>query len=118
RASGPSGRGVRVAARERGDEALVDESLHPGISLLAHLDDRRALDLAIGRERHRHAYRAVNGVVGEEGDRPDVALLIIATDVESVEVVVRRPAGLVLDRLALGGRQPHLAHEVALRARE
>src|SRR3989442_1335579 len=68
-------RDVRVSPRERGEEALVDELLHPGISLLADLGDLRTLDLAVRREGHGDAHRAVDGVLGQEGDRPEVALL-------------------------------------------
>src|SRR5437879_12051912 len=99
-------------------ELLVDERLHPRIGLFGQLDDGGPAHLAVGPEGHRDADATVDRGVADEDERADHPPSLVAPDVEPVEILVRRPAGGLLDGGLLLGAQPDLADEEALRAGE
>src|SRR5262245_19653565 len=102
---------VAVLADVVACEILVDQRLHPGVRLLGELDHLGALHRAVGAETDGHAYRAVDGVLGHEDRRGDESALLVAPEIEAIEILVRRPARLLLDRLAFGRRQAYFADE-------
>src|SRR5207237_3070443 len=97
-------------------EAVVDRRRHPRLRLFTELDDQSALDLAVGGQAYRYPHGTVDGVLGQERDRPQVVKLLVAPDVEPVEVFLRPPDGLVLDGLPLFVRQAYLVDEMPPRA--
>src|SRR2546421_5600066 len=109
---------VRIPAGEAAQETAVDHRLDPRIRLFTELDDESALDPAVGGQADRSPHGAVDRVLGQERDGPQIVKLLIAADVEPVEVFLRTPAGLLLDGLPLLLRQAHFVDEVASRARE
>src|SRR5205809_3234363 len=99
-------------------ELLVDERLHPRIGLFGQLDDGRPTHLAVRPEGHRDADATVDRGVANEDERADHSSALVAADVEPIEILLRRPAGGLLDGGLLLGAQPDLAEEEALRAGE
>src|SRR2546422_9560387 len=86
-----------VLARVVAGEGQVDERLHPGIRLLRQLHHRRAPHLPVWPQADGDADGAVDGELGDENGPGHEPALTVATQIEAVEVLVRRPAGLPLD---------------------
>src|SRR5436305_10869015 len=59
---------------------------------------------------------AVHGELGDEDDPGHESALAVATQIETVEVLVRGPAGLLLDQRLFARRKPDLPDEEPLGA--
>src|SRR4030095_9609284 len=99
-------------------EILVDERFHPGVRLLGELDHLGALYLAVGTETDAAAYGAVDGVLGHEDRGGDESPLVVAPEIEAIEILVGCPARLLLDRRPFCTRQAQFSDEESAGAAE
>src|SRR5262245_25259933 len=98
-------------------KAAVHERLDVRVDLLRDFDELGALHAPVGRKGDRHSDHAVHGGLGHEDRGAEELSGLVATHVEGMDVVLRPPAVVGLDCLALVGREGHFAQRELLRAR-
>src|SRR3989442_12095964 len=82
-----------VAADVVPGEALIEQGLHPRVSLLRQLDDGGALDATVGAQAHGHAHRTMERELGYEDGRRHQPAARVPAQIEAIEGLDGGPAG-------------------------